>query len=272
MNKLSSLNYLNIIFKILIILIITKGISFLLMWYLPKEGVNQNIQENYHPRYQRVKFSNMLSRGKNTNSRGTNVSSGNTNITNMVLKGLYGKDSHGFIIIATKSNPKKTSIVAIGEDYQGYTLKTILIKSVVFYKNGSEYILNLEKIKKLSNYIKAQTQETLTQDAPQQQKHISRQDITYFSTNPNQVWKNISIQEVREGGTIKGFKVTGINKNSKFAQLGLKKGDLIIKANNVKLDSYKKVMKIYEQMNDLDFIQIVVIRDGERVELVYEIN
>ena len=86
------------------------------------------------------------------------------------------------------------------------------------------------------------------------------------------IWKNISIHEVKKNGKINGFKVNKINQNSVFAKLGLKEGDLIIKLNNKKLDSYREALKIYKHIDDLDSVQIVVMRNNQEVELVYEIN
>ncbi|MCW9027213.1 MAG: PDZ domain-containing protein, partial [Thiovulaceae bacterium] len=74
------------------------------------------------------------------------------------------------------------------------------------------------------------------------------------------------------GKNIKGFKVTRIAANSKMATLGLKKNDIIIKANNVVLKSYRDALNIYTKIKDIDLVQIVVIRDGVEKEIVYEIN
>jgi len=256
MNKLS-----NKITIFLLILIITKGVSFGLLWFLPKKPMTIHSSQNHYVKYRRVDFSGMLEYEKSSSTIATQT----TNITEIILKGLYGKDDKGFVIVAMRSNPNKTSIVAVGEDFMGYTLKTIFINKVVFYKDGSEYILQFEKSKDFSTMV---TQ----QPAPMAPKTISREKIKYFSTNPNEIWKNISIQEVKEDGMIKGFRVNKINKESIFSQLGLIKGDLIIKANNVRLSSYRDVFNIYENMDKLDTIQIVVLRNDTEVELVYEIN
>ena len=55
-------------------------------------------------------------------------------------------------------------------------------------------------------------------------------------------------------------------------KLGLQKGDIIIKANNVKLESLKDVMKIYNNINNITAMEITVLRDNTEVELMYEID
>jgi type II secretion system protein C len=103
-------------------------------------------------------------------------------------------------------------------------------------------------------------------------KTVNKKDISYFATNPREIWKNISIKEVYNGKKIDGFKVMWIKPGSKFAQLGLKKGDIIIKANNKRLTSYKDAIDIYTNISRLKEVQITVLRDNDEKEFIYEIN
>jgi type II secretory pathway component PulC len=57
-----------------------------------------------------------------------------------------------------------------------------------------------------------------------------------------------------------------------MATLGLREGDVIIKANNIELKSYKDAIDIYNGLDQLDAVQIVVLRENQEVELVYEIH
>ena len=54
--------------------------------------------------------------------------------------------------------------------------------------------------------------------------------------------------------------------------MGLKIGDLITKANNVELKSYRDALNIYTKIDKIDVIQIIIIRNGIEKEIVYEIN
>jgi len=104
------------------------------------------------------------------------------------------------------------------------------------------------------------------------QQEVTRSDIAYYAKNPKQIWREISIREVKQGKKIKGFKVTRIDPNSKFATMGLKKGDLIVKANNIELKSYRDALSIYAKIDKIDVVQIVIIRNGIEKEIVYEIH
>ncbi|MGB3961610.1 MAG: PDZ domain-containing protein, partial [Sulfurimonas sp.] len=103
-------------------------------------------------------------------------------------------------------------------------------------------------------------------------KSVSKEDIALYAKSPQEIWKEISIVEVKNGEAIEGFKVTKITKGSKMATLGLREGDVIIKANNIELTSYKDAIEIYNGIDKLDAIQIVVMRENQEVEIVYEIH
>lgn len=272
MIKLSNSKYLKIFFKLLLLLLIAKSISLVLLFILPSDGNDLNLKNNYQPKYQRVDFKNMIS-DEVVKVEIATIKKSTTSIKKMLLKGLYGIKDSGFIIVSLKASPNTTTIVEVGEVYSGYTLKYIENKSAIFEKNSIEYTLWLdvvnEKIDKMISLVK---DKEIDKDEMVSQKVVTRNDISFYSKNPKQIWKDISIVEVKENNKIKGFKVVRINPASKMATLGLQKGDLIIKANNVALKSYRDALNIYSKINNIDVIQIVVIRNGIEKEIVYEIN
>lgn len=270
MNKVSNSKILQIITKLLILVALAKLLSLLLLWYLPGNGVDIKLKKSYHPLYQRINFINMLAslHVKSTTSQKREEVDTHRSISNMNLIGLYGSKNYGYAIVAMKSNLKKTAIIAVGETYHGYTLKEINKDNVVFTKNAKEYILHFAKQKNKNVMINRVTHDEMDNGVA----NVSRSDIEFFEKNPQKIWKQIAINEVMQDGKIKGFKIMRIDKNSKFAALGLKKGDVIIKANNVDLTSYKAVMNIYKNINKLSEIDLVFLRNNIEKELVYEIH
>jgi len=270
MIKLSNSKLVLVFMRLLIILVIAKMISLVIGVFLPYSGVESAEIENYQPRYQRVDFKDMLTYKAKVKTIVKDKKPDNgISITSMILKGLYGTKSEGFIIVAMKSNPKKTTIVSIGESYKGYRLEAIFTKSVRFRKNQTEFILYLGKRDKFDKVV---TKPSKKQSSDEVQAEVSRSDISYYAKNPKEIWKNISIREIRDGKKIKGFRIDRINANSVFARLGLKKGDLIVKVNNMKIKSYREALSVYKNIDMLDSVQIIVLRDNQEVELVYEID
>lgn len=272
MKRPSNSALLSVFTKIFILVLSAKIIALSFWWYLPNDSVELIIQENYQPKYQRVDFKNMIRHSNTQQKRGSgqSVSSGTASISSMILKGLFGNKDKGFVVIALRSAPKKTSIVSVGEVFQGYTLKEITLTGSIFEKNGKDYVLYLKKPdKKTSQYIQNIKS---TQILPEGPLDVSRADISHYIKNPKKIWDEISIVEVKDGKKIKAFKVTRLKEMSKLASLGLQVGDLIIKANNVKFVSYADVLNIYKHIDKLDALQLVVIRNNQEVELIYEIN
>lgn len=269
MIKLSKANFLQIFTNLLLLLALSKAISLVALWYFPSEGVDVNIKENYQPMYQRVDFANMFD--KTQNKKNTTVSDSNNpnniNITSMILKGLYGTNARGYAIVAMKSSPANTSIVGVSQEYQGYVLKSILNSSVIFSKENKEYVLLMEDMKTLPTF-----ESDNNKNINDIQHTISREDIKNYSNDPQNIWKDISIEEVKNNNKIFGFQVMDINSQSRFASLGLQKGDIIIKVNNVPLTSYKEAIDVYNNLDILHTVQIVLIRKDQEKELVYEIH
>jgi len=270
MQKISNPLFVEVITKLFILLVIAKIISLSIWWFLPTEGVEYQQRENYKPSYQRVDFKVMLDAApvksgihkQNTNAQTTQEG---INITNMILKGLYGNGDHGMAIIALKSSPQKTSVVAVGEEYSGYILKRILQESVAFVKDAKEFVLKMPKQKQVNkSFISEMEEETY--------KQVNRADINDYVEQRKDIWKDIALEPVQDGPKLKGFKVKRINHSSKIGALGLKVGDTIIAANNTPLTSVKDVMELYKNLKSLNTLQLVVLRNSQEVELIFDIN
>ena len=81
-------------------------------------------------------------------------------------------------------------------------------------------------------------------------------------------------KEIRliNGNKIEGFKIERINKDSAFAKLGLKEGDIIKSVNNSVLESYADAFKVYNNMENTKYLNMEILRNNEIVELNYEID
>lgn len=265
MKKLSNTYFLKLFTTFLILFAIAKSITLILFLLLPSRGINLENKYNYIPPYVRVDFSNMVVKASSS-SRKRYEQSKFVKITSLVLKGLYGGNFEGFIIIAHTSSQMNTSFIKVGEEYAGYKLINILPDGALFVKNKKEYMLYVKELSLLHQLEKKHIKKV------NGQKIIAKEDIKFYANNPSKIWQDISIVEFRDGGKIQGFKVTKIKESSKISQLGLLEDDLIIRMNNQKLRSYKDALRVYRELDTLQNIQIVVLRNNEEKELIYEIN
>ncbi len=271
MNKVSKLPT-SLVLVLLGLVLLAKAVGVVVFWFLPLEGREPMKHYSFTPDFIRVDLAKAMGikakkAQRNASKKAQEAQS--LQISSMVLKGFYGNDKKGYAIISKKGESKVT-IVSVGESFEGYKLKSIGIDGVIFTKGGKEFELKLQQKKNTNTKVHYQrVPSVVSEDALHL---VEKMDVEYFASNPREIWKNISIDEVRRNGTIDGFKVRWIRKGSKFAALGLKKGDIIIKANNKRLKSYKDAIDIYRKIDKLDAVSIVVLRNGEEKELVYEIN
>lgn len=266
MSRISNSAIIKFIMRTIILFAVAKSISLALLWYLPKDGVTQSDNKNYVAIYQRADFKNMLQYTKDGSFGANGSIEKGTSISYLTLKAIYATQKRGFVIVAKKSDLSNTSIVAIGEEYEGYTLSSILKQSALFHKNNKEYIVELE-----ATTINGQ----IAKRGDAQQVGVvgvSKEDLSFYAKNPQEIWKEISIVELKDGEELMGFEVKDVKKGSKFESLGLRKGDLLVKVNNVVLKSYKDAIEIYKNIANVSTVALIVMRDNQEVELVYEVN
>lgn len=268
MNTVSKTQMLRVLSNIFILVIIAKVLTLVLFWFLPNEGINYRVSDSVTPEYHRYQLQGMLSPAPKAlipETGGSERSVQGISISNMLLKGLYKRQNGGFIIVAKKSTPEKTTVLGLKEVFGGYTLVEIISDGAIFERKGQRYTLLLPASKRSPVVVKtAKVQEG-------QAHQIARQDIANYAQNFDQIWKDISIVPLKVAGKIKGFKVTRIKPNSPFSQLGLKRNDVIIKANNKPMTSFADALSIYQGINKLDAIELVVLRNNQEKELIYEI-
>ncbi len=265
MNLISKKWLVALLTRIVLIVIVVKAIVLVLLWFLPGEGVNYHPEHSLQAEYHRYNLKVMLDPIQG-GTASQNVVAATQAMSSIVLKGLYGTKKRGFVIVAPEAAPTKTEIIAVGEEFSGNKLVQINSNSAVFERNRRRYTLQLENADTLALVKGSGAAEE--DDAP---RRVSRGDINYYAKDVDKLWKDISITEVKEGKVIKGFKVTRIRPGSALARIGLKRGDVIIKANNKVLKSYNDALDIYNKIGTMRAMELVVIRNNQEKEIIYEI-
>jgi len=270
--------FMRFVRNVLIIIIITKAISLALLWFFDAEGIDHHESHSKIPEYKRYSAQNLIQATQKVSIKeateqspeALEVGSYGENISNMILKGLFKRGDGGVVIIALKAKPKNSEVLGIGEIFEGYTLRKILKNGAVFSKGGSNYSLYFSEEKQQQRYNTKSPQNIQTDDGGI--KTVSKDDITFYAKNVDKIWKDIGIVEVKKAGKITGFKVTRIKAGSPFAKLGLRRGDIIIRANNKPMTSYKEAIAIYKGIDKLEALELIVLRNNQETEIVYEIN
>ena len=263
--------------NVLIIILVAKAISLVMLWYFQSEGVHYHAKGSKMPEYKRYSAHNIIkptqkpdpkSAAGPTSEEAKELAAYGPNISNMLLKALFKRKSGGLIIIALKAKPNDSKVIGIGEVYQGYTLTKILENGAIFNKNGQTFSLYFSEEQQTERYA---SKPGAVQSDDEGIKQVSKSDITNYAKDVKQIWKDIGIVEVKKNGKITGFKVTRIKPNTPFAQLGLRQGDIIIKANNKPMTSYKDAIAIYKGIDKLQAVELIVLRNNQETEIIYEI-
>lgn len=203
-------------------------------------------------------------------------------LKNIELKAIFAlPNNRGFITISEKSS-SITHTLSIGDVYKNYKLTKIYPKYVIFEKNGNEYKLSMfdekstnifiDAIKKKPNTLTKSNKQVEIKKVGAKSFNLTRSIVNSYVDNYENIWKEIAIKEIEKNGKIDGFKVRNLSKSSIFKKIGLKIGDIIKKVNNIPLLSYKDAFNIYENVEDINFLTVELLRNGKPMELHYEIK
>lgn len=257
------------ILKALKLFLVIFIINSSLYLYLPKIGVEKEISKQFDTSFYNLRLKEVFTKEKV--QKKTQVKQEELKrIDSFILLAIYSfEDLNGWIVISSKTNQRKSSIIDKGENFQGYKLIEVHPKKAVFEKNNNFYEVFIQESLNLKKQLKAIEQGPTQKDSFK----VSKKYIKQYITNFDSIWKSIAIKEVLDSKKqIQGFKVLSIKKGSAFDKLGLRAGDVIKKVNNIELKSYESAFKFYNNINKYDSLQITVNRRGNTMEIDYEIE
>jgi len=199
-------------------------------------------------------------------------------IKDIKLKGTYLDGDQSFIVVEDQLG---TTFLYKGDRYVGYVLKEIYDGRAIFEKNGKNYDLVIEEDNgknhpsgRTGNFVSGGNTATAGGKSGEsfEPVTVTRDEIDSYIKNPNKIWRNIRIQEIRRNGQIDGFRVNYVKKGSFFDQSGLKSGDIIKAIDGSEIRSLSDVMRYYNDIKNLDGLSLTVLRGGNEVELEFNIN
>lgn len=244
------------------------GVVFL--FYLPKNGADFIQNQSLFLDYKKYNFYSNIKKTQEETKKTEQNSNPILNLSKYELKAVYyTSPSKGWISIEDKGN-NESYILKNGEQIDGYELFEIFKSYVIFKKSSKEYKLEIKE-KEISNYDMNQSNNEEI-NIKNNGAIVNREYLNSYLTNMEKIWNNISIKEIQNGNKIDGFKIQSINKDSAFAKLGLKEGDIIKSVNNSVLESYADAFKVYNNMENTKYLNMEILRNNEIVELNYEID
>lgn len=271
---------------ILLLLLIIKLLWFAvgILW-LPSSGVNNTKEVGAKPLYYRAKLTPNKA-AVPTKKTPVATAKREESMAGILLLAVYSASD---ATVVTVEHNKKTKVLTKGDSINGFILESAGNNFAKFSKNSKTYKISLLKgkgnkdssIKDISDTNssspKIKSSEALSK--PEGEivdaggvKIIDKSLLDHYAKNMDDIYKNIGIAESRKGKDINGFKITFVRKDSHFAKLGVKRGDILKSINGQEINSYNVAFDIYKNIQSVQNLTLVVERDKEEVELEYEIN
>jgi len=206
-------------------------------------------------------------------------------IKDITLLAIYNSADTTVITVEYK---KKTKVLSRGDVINGFMLEGAGSNFATFSKDTKTYRIDLIKSKKSTeskSSIKSASRSSSLSSSSKEpakvegevidagdHKIVDRSLLEHYAKNMDDIYKNIGIAEVKEGGKIKGFSITFVRRGSPFSKLGIKRGDIIQSINGQEITSYNAAFETYKNIGNIENLTMVIKRGKEEMELEYEIN
>ena len=257
-------SFLKLAVHFLVMAFIAKAISLAGWFFLPKQSIQNTAKSQFVMPYMRysISYFRLTSTKLKVNEAASSLS-----ISSIVLKAIYMMGKESIVVLAPKSNPKKSKTIAIGEKFEGYKLEKVFSDYVLFTKNYKQYRLYLNLKKGAPRWKKVDRAAT----ADGEVRRIAKADVKKVMANPTNIWKNIGLREHFSAGKQDGFKVSFVRKGTVFESLGLRVGDVIQAINNQEITNNAQAFKAYQQFKNAKALKLNIKRGNTAMELEYEI-
>jgi general secretion pathway protein C len=187
------------------------------------------------------------------------------------------------LLVVTVAKGAKTKVLAQGELFNGFKLKSAGRDYALFNKDGKEFKLHLKniKVKKAKKTAPKRVAKAVSRSVKKKgiiatddgaTKIVSKGLLSSYTKDIDKVWKDIGIGEHKVNGVLTGFKVNFIKRHSDFEKLGLKRGDILTAINGQELDSYNAAFSFYKEMDSIENLTLSIKRNNQEMELEYEIQ
>ena len=271
----------NTILTVLVLLLVIKTLWFAVqVLWLPTKGIDEASKQGSKALYYRVKLT------PNTVAAPTVVKSApiqQGNIKEIKLLAIYNASDATVVTVVYKA---KTKVLGRGDKVNGFMLEGAGSNYATFSKNSKTYKVFLGKGKASETMSSIQPATASTNSVKNKPASAPLGDITdagdhriidrslleHYAKNMDDIYKNIGITEVKESGSIKGFRITFVRKDSPFEKLGIRREDMIKSINGQEINSYNAAFEMYKNIQDAENLTLVIQRGKEEMELEYEIN
>lgn len=202
---------------------------------------------------------------------GMHKESGNTaDMRGLVLKGVITYKP-GFAFIENKGAMQ--TLFKLGDEVFGVgRLTAVSADRVSISADGRVFDLVMPEIKSVSAPLTPNTVPAGQSLKSGKEMTFNREQIKMFLDNPNELLTGARLIPRLRDGRQEGFLVREVKAGGVYEKMGLKNEDIILRANQVELNSPGDGVKIFTMIRELERMELDIIRNGAPMTQVFHIN
>ena len=184
-------------------------------------------------------------------------------IKDFELRGIiWSKEKKDRIAIIYDKKLKLEGIYGIGDKLGGAIIKNIMKDQIIVNINNKDKRILFSDFTTLENGMNFSKELNFVVS-----KHILKSKLS----NMPSLLRSMRVVPYSSSG-IKGFKVVSIRDRFIKNRLGLKKGDIILSINGKQVTNMDNIMQFYSKVQDIDHVDLEILRNGQRQLLSYSIK
>ncbi|MEZ8195405.1 type II secretion system protein GspC [Vibrio cortegadensis] len=194
---------------------------------------------------------------------------------NLVLVGAVAS-SNPNTSLAVIANRGKQATYGINEEIEGTRakLKAVLIDRVIIDNSGRDETLMLEGLeyKKLSvsEPSNKKTVSNVRGNNPSSARDKLAKIKQTITRDPQQIFQYVRLSQVKQGGKVRGYRVSPGKEPELFQSVGLQSGDIATQLNGLDLTDPKAMGQIFRSISDLTELSLTVERGGQQHDIYIE--
>lgn len=171
------------------------------------------------------------------------------------------------LAVIEETDKKKQGLYKVEDSIQNAVIKKILRGKVVLRVGDRDEVLTMEET------IRPPTEKGRLSSRPIERRAtitVSRSEVEASLKNINRLLSEVRIRPHFRNGKPAGLALNKIKKNSLFARLGLKNGDIIEGINDKSITSPDDIMVLYNKLKLGSEVEIQINRKGKKELIKYK--
>lgn len=244
----------------------SKPVSHTASTQISNHDISRILQQNIFDPAARGQRSSALKPSRVDNTAKTSTRKDLTLVGTLVA----GTDSTALVEVG-----KKIKLFHLGDPLPGGGSVEEIHRNRVLIRNQDDSTTDLTLHKETLNKRRAIENSTTgsgVRSAGENRWTISRATADTTRTNIAEQLRQAQMEPRIINGHTDGFLVRQLYRNSLLTQMGIKRGDVILRVNNMPLDSPEKALQILQQLREARQLTVDLERNNEPMTFAYEIN